>query len=165
MQRGSVSNVRLTGCLIAGLAAASCGKSAARGPTGIQTSTGGAAGVEMPQGGSDNCGPELSTGKRIVRLSFQQVVNSFAALLGRDLASQAADSLEVPLSKDRAFLPLVEEGWEYREQNVRNLDRVALLVGKHVSDNFSEVTGCGSGDAECAQTFLLAFAERAFRRP
>jgi hypothetical protein len=154
--------VRLAACLILGLAAASCGKSTARGPVG--TSAGGATGAEVPAGGTEACGPELVTSKRIVRLSFQQVVNSFASLLGPDLARQVAESIELPSLTERALFPLSDEGATYSDASVRTLDHVALQVGKHVSDNFTDVTGCESGDAECAQTFLVAFAEQAFRR-
>ncbi|HYJ11140.1 MAG TPA: DUF1588 domain-containing protein [Polyangiaceae bacterium] len=128
-------------------------------------SAGGTTGAEVPQGGSEACGAELITSKRIVRLSLQQVVNSFASLLGPDLASQVAESIELPSFAERAFLPLSGEGPAYGEATVRTLDHTARMVGKHVSDNFTDVTGCASGDAECAQTFLVDFAEQAFRRP
>jgi hypothetical protein len=130
-------------------------------------SGGGTTGGEVPQGGSDTCGPELITSKRIVRLSFQQVVNSLASLLSPDLAGQVADSIELPSPPERPLHPLSgpREGSVYEVVSVRTLDHVALLVGKHVSDNFTDVTGCEAGDAECAEAFLLAFAEQAFRRP
>jgi hypothetical protein len=34
-----------------------------------------------------------------------------------------------------------------------------------VSDHFTEVTGCQSGDHDCAEAYLLSFAQQAFRRP
>lgn len=126
---------------------------------------GGMSAAEVPQGGSDACDPELITSKRIVRLSLQQVVNSFASWLGPDLASQAAESIDLPVLPERMVLPLSAEGPTHSVTSVRTLDSMALLVGKHVRDNFMAVTGCASGDAECAQAFLVTFAEQAFRRP
>jgi hypothetical protein len=128
---------------------------------------GGAAGA----GGAEACLAPTDTvaSKRIVRLSFHQIGTSIAALLGPEILRQV--SLDVPGEIDeggyRALPPLSNprEGSVYTELGWTAADRIAQRAARAVLDGFASVTRCGDAPTvECGRSFVLDFAQRAYRR-
>jgi hypothetical protein len=131
-------------------------------------------------GDSGGTGPGPCTGdpvtvqKRMVRLSFNQVVTTIRSTLGDTIANQivndpvnASDLLD---SKHRGFPPLASprEGSVITDATWSTGDQIAQETAKYVLDNFATVTKCtGTGAAldTCAQTWLRTLAAATWRRP
>ena len=127
------------------------------------TGTGGAGG-----GGPTDCmGTDVTASKRLIRLTFNQVVNSIGSLLGNDLARAVAAANSIPDATERSFPPLSNprEGTAITDSQWSKGDSIAAQVGKYVFDNFATVTGCQTASDACAQQFITTFAEHAYRRP
>jgi Protein of unknown function (DUF1592)/Protein of unknown function (DUF1588)/Protein of unknown function (DUF1595) len=106
--------------------------------------------------------------KRVVRLSFNQVLNSVTSLLDASLGARLRAELEPPQGAERAIPALMhpQEGASYTEASLVTADHIAQVAGEYVRAQLSAVTGCGQPvDATCGLRFLEAFAARAFRRP
>jgi hypothetical protein len=144
-------------------------------PTGSTggTATGGAGTAGSGTGGAGGTGPSACTGtdvtasKRLIRLTFNQIVNSVGALLGNALATTVATANSVPDATERSFPPLSNprEGTAITDSQWSKGDSIAVQVGRYVFDNFATVTGCATATDACAQQFIVTFAERAYRRP
>lgn len=140
--------------------------------------TGGSSGAGTSGGGSGNSagaapvgncqGTEIAVPKRLVRLSFNQLSNSVRALTNDALAATIEATYEIGDSEHRTFPPLASprEGSTLTDASWAKGDKIAADVAKYVVDNVATVTSCGATpSADCAKTFVLSFAERAFRRP
>jgi hypothetical protein len=117
--------------------------------------------------------------KRLVRLTFNQIVNSIGALLnsvpipGADggAATTIQDYLTnkymITDSQHRSFPPLtnLKEGPVINIPNLGQSDQIATDVGMFVFNNFAAATGCTTATDSCAQTWLAKLAQAAFRRP
>ena len=186
-------NDRAIGWLVGSvLAAAACGRSAPEladlpttneaGTAGDASSVGGSAGTSGVGGvggvSGDGTGggiidepcvpPRPLAGQRMVRLSFDQIAFALVPLIGAAATENIATLHELPTLENRSFPPLqsAREGTLVTDSVFLLGDAVAQAVGKYVFENFSVFTGCGvSPTDDCAQAFVLDFAERAFRRP
>lgn len=135
------------------------------GRTGAGTGGGNTAG----SGGTDpqSC-DAVVTPKRLVRLTFNQIVSSLQAAFGADFAAEVRKGAQIPPSSLRAFPPLgdTSEGTAYTSAKWQTSEAIATKAADHVFANFSQVTGCPeAATAECGQAFLTAHAEQAYRRP
>lgn len=141
------------------------------GVTGQGGSVTGQGGSITGQGGSTATactGVETVVPKRLVRLTFPQVLASLRALLGDALATQIAGTFEISDGRDRQFPPLLKttEGATITAQTWQKGDNIAETAGEYVLSNFATVTSCTDAPtAQCGQDFATSFAERAFRRP
>jgi hypothetical protein len=131
----------------------------------------GAAGAEAGSGaeGTIPCNQTpLTIAPRIVRLTFDQLTSSVAALLGDNAAAAVRLSLGMELDSDGTFPPLASprEGGLVNDEVFARSDRLAQAAAKYVREHLVEVTGCAvpATDA-CVQSFVAEFAERAYRRP
>jgi hypothetical protein len=137
------------------------------------TGAGGSAGAGGGTGGAGGTDPTACTGtdvsaaKRLIRLTFNQIVNSIGSLLGNTLATAVATANSIPDATERSFPPLSNprEGTAITDSQWSKGDSIAVQVGKYVFDNFATVTGCATATDACAQQFIASFAERVFRRP
>jgi len=116
-------------------------------------------------------GSEVQVSKRIVRLTFNQVVASLRSLLGNTLGDQIAgnDAYALVDSVHRTFPPLSNprETASIGDTNWDKGDRMAQQAAQYLFDNFATITGCSGATLtdSCAQTFARTFAARAYRRP
>ena len=141
---------------------------------------GGGTGTTLPDGGMVSTDPGPCTGdpvlvqKRMIRLSFNQVVTTIRTILGNTIADKivndpvyATDLLD---SKHRGFPPLASprEGSVITDNTWTTGDQIAQETAQYVLDNFATVTKCtGTGAAldTCAQTWLRTLGAAAWRRP
>jgi hypothetical protein len=116
-------------------------------------------------------GSEIQASKRIVRLTFNQYVSSVRALLGTALADRLANNATYAIvdSTHRSFPPLSSprEGVNVTDNVWDTADRMAQDVAQYVFDNFATVTSCTGTNVtdNCAQSWVRAFAAKAYRRP
>lgn len=113
-------------------------------------------------------GTDVAVPKRVVRLTFNQIANSLKSLTTDAEAAAIATEQDIGDSEHRTFPPLASprEGSTITDTVFSASDRIAQSVGKYAYDNLAGLTTCGAAPTdECAQTFVLGFAQRAFRRP
>ena len=140
-------------------------------------------GVGGDNGGGGNSGPSGAgpcTGsptlvqKRMVRLSFNQVVTTIRTILGDTIADKIANdpvyAADLPDAKHRWFPPLASprEGSVITDAAWNTGDQIAQAAAQYVFDNFATVTKCtqtGTALDTCAQTWLRTLATAAWRRP
>lgn len=152
------------GALLCGSALLGCSSTEAGNgkPTGV--GTGGTSGT-----GPSNCdGAEVAMPKRIIRLSFSQVANSFRPAFGDAFATKIVTDNAITPSTERSFPPLgdTREGSSYIDTKWQSADAIAKSAGEQVLANFAAFTACSDAPTtECAQAFVAAHAERAYRRP
>jgi hypothetical protein len=118
-------------------------------------------------GGSGDCvGSPVVTPKRVVRLTEQQLFNSYTALFGASAVATISENEDPPLPLEREFPPVSGE-IGVSERLFGKVDRLAQSAMKYVSENAATLTSCGAtpSDATCVQDYLLTFAEKAFRQP
>lgn len=133
---------------------------------GATTTTGGVQG-DFPQP-TDCVGEQVGGAKRVVRLTFPQLVNSIRGLLGDTLAATLVTNYEIDDPTERTFPPLanLNEGGVITDVQWQKGDGIAETSADYVFDNYTTVTGCADvNDATCAQTYLTTFAAQAYRRP
>jgi len=142
------------------------------GATGGSSNSGGGSGPNAGSGSgpaNTNCqGNDIAVPKRLVRLTFNQISNAVRALAGDELASTIAATYEIGDSQHRTFPPLASprEGSTLTDANWARADKIATDVAKYFAGNAATKTNCGATpSADCAKSFVLSFAERAFRRP
>src|SRR5262245_63361510 len=130
---------------------------------------GGAGGGGAGAGGSALCAaPEVAVPKRIVRLTFNQLVTSLRQLLGDAAAQSVAAELDLGAAGQLAFPPLFDprEGLLITDARWTTSDQLAQAASARVVGGFAALTGCGDTPTQdCGRNFVLVFAERAFRRP
>jgi hypothetical protein len=113
--------------------------------------TGGAAGTA-----SVDCAASIPS--RLVLLGDFQFSNAARGLLGESAVN--------PLAPGPEAKPFSQKGVTPTTSLVDTRINWAATAAGSLADRFTEVTGCPeTGDDACAQTFLAAFAARAFRRP
>jgi len=170
----------------AGIVALALGCSASNGPkdsaaaqppgSGGAGSVGGAAatggvGVGPGTGGGATCeGGEIADNKRVVRLSFNQLSRTIHALLGDTFGTKVDADFEIgPESPTaRTFPPLSspQEGSSITTGLWQKVDLIASAAGGYALANLGQLTGCGAAPTDaCAEAFVRAFAEKAYRRP
>jgi hypothetical protein len=116
-------------------------------------------------------GTEIQASKRVVRLTFNQFVNSIRSLLGTTIADQLANNANYSIvdSTHRSFPPLSSprEGVNITDNVWDTADRMAQDVAKYVFDNFGAVTSCTGANVTdtCAQNWVRGLAAKAYRRP
>ncbi len=132
----------------------------------------GGSGNAPSNGGTGLTGPECTVpgypaAKRIVRLSFNQVANSIGSLVDKAFGAKVVTDFELLDAEHRAFPPLQSprEGNSLTDQSWGTIDRIAQAAGKYVFDNFAKATTCTETDDACAQKYVTAFAQKAYRRP
>jgi len=172
---------RLLAAMAIALLALGCSQSdGARGSVPPATGAGGtggtagasaAAGVSSGTGGGSTCeGSEVSDGKRVVRLSFNQISRTIHALLGDTFGAKADADFEIgPDSPTaRTFPPLSspQEGSTITTGLWQKVDLIASAAGSYTLANLNQLTGCGAAPTDaCAEAFVRSFAEKAYRRP
>jgi hypothetical protein len=131
--------------------------------------TNGAGGTAGAPGTMTACsGSEVALPKRLVRLTFNQQARTIASLFGPELGASIEQSFEILRPTQRTFPPLASprEGAVITDSQWQTSDNIAQAVAKHVFDNFGAVTGCAEpASLECAQSYVLGLAEKAFRKP
>jgi hypothetical protein len=144
------------------------------GTGGTSTGTGGASGSGGAGSGGYGAGVGMCEGtetvasKRLVRLTFNQQVNSIRDLLGDAIATKVVADFDLPEATERTFPPLANtrEGSVVTDAVWQISDNVAKAVGQYVLDNFATVTTCGAAPTDdCAQQALTNLATKAYRRP
>ena len=118
--------------------------------------------------------------KRIVRLTFNQIVNSIGALLDyvsipstdggapSNIETQLTTDFQLTDAEHRTFPPLTNltEGSTIQGKVYSDSDLIAQETAQFVHDNYAAATKCANPtDDTCAQTWLATFAQAAFRRP
>lgn len=179
------------GCIAAGFIAALAGAvgcsggalqdrdaSAAGGGAGINIS--GAAGVA---GGGNTAGsrppPEPCLGEsdprvvvapqRTVLLTSTELINMIRALVGDTEARAIIDNQIFVVTSDltRRFPPARTEQIKQivDSSSMQPFTDVARHAARYVFDNFAVATGCATVTDACVNSYLDAFAEKAYRRP
>src|SRR5262245_11276698 len=135
------------------------------------SSTSGSGGEGAGGAGEGGADPEACEGEsitiptRIVRLSFSQIENAVAELVGEQPARAIATEVALPPLADRYFPPLVLDP-AFTDTEFYVEDRIGQAVGRYVLENFEEATDCGATPTDaCGEEFVLSFAEKAARRP
>ncbi len=124
-----------------------------------------------PDGTSIACdGNPVSDAKRIVRLSFNQISNTVHSLFGDSFGQKVDTDFEIgpEAAIARTFPPLASprEGGLIGKTIWPTNDQIASAAGAYTLANLNAVTACGAAPTDdCAQTFVKAFAEKAYRRP
>jgi hypothetical protein len=137
--------------------------------TGGTTSTGGTgASGAGGTGASVGCeGSYLRVPKRLVRLSTTQLVNAYADLFTQPGAATILAMEDIAPATNRPFPPLASGGTSIGATQWSFADRLGQEALKYIGLNFASLTQCGPAptDPACAQQAVLAFAQRAYRRP
>jgi uncharacterized protein DUF1592/uncharacterized protein DUF1588/uncharacterized protein DUF1595 len=147
------------------------GGAAAGAGTGVPAGGSGTAGVGSASGGARTCeGSDIADGKRVVRLSFNQISRTIHSLLGDTFGAKVDADYEIgPESPTaRTFPPLSspQEGSSITTGLWQKVDLIAAAAGSYVLANLNQVTGCGATPTDaCAEAFVRSFAEKAYRRP
>ena len=130
---------------------------------------GGAGGAGGAAGSATACvGTHVTTPKRLVRLTENQLVNTYGALFTPALAQTIATEQDIPPATFRAFPPLATSGVLIGDSQFSMADRMAQSAHgarRHEHGDRSRRAARTPTDATCAQNFLFSFAEKAFRRP
>jgi len=120
--------------------------------------------ITLPTG----TGPALGAPQRMLRLTLNQTMNAIAGLLGTAAAQPIQTMFGVgdPTTNTFPALNGPREGVSIIPSLWSKLDGIANAAGQYVLANFNAVTSCGATPTDaCVQAFLLAFAEKAYRRP
>ncbi|HVR18829.1 MAG TPA: DUF1592 domain-containing protein, partial [Polyangiaceae bacterium] len=133
------------------------------------TSAGGVGGVGGTSGSTGIAckGTHVTTAKRIVRLTDNQLVNTYVSLFGQPATTTIAMTEEIPPAASRSFPPLAEAGTIMSSDQWLRRDRMAQAAMTYVGANTATLTPCTATptDATCGQNAVLTFAEKAYRRP
>lgn len=113
--------------------------------------------------------PAAGAPQRLVRLTLAQATNSLKTLLNPTAADTIATQIGVgdPAQNTFPVLNGPREGVSIIPSLFTKTDGIAAAAGQYVFDNYAATTGCTEAtptDA-CAQSFLMSFAEKAYRRP
>ena len=108
----------------------------------------------------------VTTQKRVVRLTDNQIVNTYNALF-KEAASEMFTGEEITPANLRAFPPLATIGTTLGQSDFDLRDRAAKRAMTFVGTNLATLTTCGAvpTDAACGLAAVLKFAESAYRRP
>jgi hypothetical protein len=135
---------------------------AGSGPTTGGSGSGGSGIAPNPMG----CvADQVTTTKRLVRLTDNQLVNSYTALF-KEAAAAMFMGEEITPANLRAFPPLATIGTTIGQSAFDLRDRAASRAMTYVASNLATLTPCGATpDAACGLAAVLKFAETAYRRP
>jgi hypothetical protein len=156
-----------------GFATAGTGGSEVVGTGGTAGTTGGkdgGAGGSMASAGTagatDCAGAPITTEKRLVRLTDRQLVSAYTALFA-DAAPAMFMAEEIEPATSRSFPPLSTIGTTIDESAWALRRRAAERARIHVATNVDTLAPCGATptDSACGLAAVLAFAEKAYRRP
>jgi hypothetical protein len=108
----------------------------------------------------------VTTQKRLVRLTDNQLVNTYNALF-KTAAPEMFMGEEISPANLRAFPPLATIGTTIGQSAFDLRDRAAKRAMTYVGANLATLTTCGAtpSDAACGLAAVLKFAESAYRRP
>ena len=108
----------------------------------------------------------MTTQKRVVRLTDNQIVNTYNALF-KQAAPEMFKDEEIAPAILRAFPPLATIGTTLGQSDFDLRDRAAKRAMTFVGSNLATLTTCGAAptDAACGIAAVLKFAESAYRRP
>lgn len=143
------------------------GSGASSGNTGGSNGSGGSSGSSQGGVGPTSCqGDPVTTQKRVVRLTDNQLVNTYTALF-KDAAADMFKDEEVTPANQRAFPPLATVGTTIGQSAFDLRDRAAKRAMAYVGSNLAAMTPCGATptDSMCGLNAVLKFAETAYRRP
>jgi hypothetical protein len=173
---GATGSGAMAGSGVGGTNAAGSGAGGATGGTpatggagGTGGSTGGAAGL----GGSGGLPPvsgcegtQVTTQKRVVRLTDNQLVNTYTALFTTSAPAMFMGEELIPATQ-RAFPPLATIGTKLEQSAWDLRTRASGKARAYVAANLNTLTTCGATptDTTCGLNAVLAFAEKAYRRP
>jgi len=134
--------------------------------SGTGPTTGGAGGgapLPQPTGCLDTT---VTTQKRVVRLTDNQLVNTYSVLF-KEAAPEMFKDEEITPANLRAFPPLATIGTTIGQSAFDLRDRAAKRAMEYVGTNLATLTPCGAtpADAACGIAAVLKFAESAYRRP
>jgi hypothetical protein len=142
-----------------------------QGSPGTTGGTGSTAGGSGSGGGLTakpmNCeSTTVTTQKRVVRLTDNQLVNTYTALF-KEAAPEMFKDEEISPPNLRAFPPLATIGTTIGQSAFDLRDRAAKKAMTYVGGNLATLTTCGAtpSDAACGLAAVLKFAESAYRRP
>lgn len=113
-------------------------------------------------------GSAVAAPRRLIRLTFNQVVNSVRAIFGTELATALSTTFEIGDPTERTFPPLgsPREGSVVTDSVWSKNDGIAQAIAEHVFQQFATVTACGGEPTDaCAEAFVADLAAKAFRRP
>jgi hypothetical protein len=137
--------------------------------TGGGGSDGAGGGMSKPPNQAEGCeGWDVAMPKRLIRLSFNQLVTSLGPIFGEAFKIDLAEKNSVKDPTERTFPPLgdTDEGSSYIDSKWQTADAMAKAASEKALTDFATLSGCGATpSAECAQAYLPKLAERAFRRP
>lgn len=130
---------------------------------------GGGSGGSTGVGGANPTACEattVTTQKRVVRLTDNQLVNTYNALF-KEAAPEMFKDEEITPANLRAFPPLATIGTTLGQSDFDLRDRAAKRAMTYVGTNLATLTTCGPSptDAACGLAAVLKFAESAYRRP
>jgi hypothetical protein len=158
-----------------GSSGASSGSSGSSGDGSGGTATGGspATGGSSGAGGSGGStgvpcvGTHVTTAKRIVKLTDNQIVNTYSMLFGATATATFTMNEDIQPPETRAFPPLSDVGTLLSDQQFALRDRLATAAVTYFGANTATLTACGPTptDATCGQNAVLSFAEKGYRRP
>lgn len=143
------------------------------GPAGASTGGSAAAGASSTGGNGQGTGTpgsclgdSVTTQKRVVRLTDNQLVNTYTALFKDAAPAMFADE-EVTPANLRAFPPLATIGTTLGQSDFDLRDRAAKRAMTYVGSSLATLTTCGATptDSACGLAAVLKFAETAYRRP
>ncbi len=134
----------------------------AGGAAGNSAGTSNGGGMVLPPPPEGECvGNQVTTQKRVVKLTDNQLVNTYMALFGEAAAELFAgeDVVDATL---RAFPPLATLGTTLGQSEFDLRDRAARGAMTLVASEFEGEAAC---DAGCGLEKVLSFATEAYRRP
>jgi len=157
---------------------ASTGTPGSAGATGASSGMAGTTGSTGSGGTTQACATGTPTDpglvvapQRLVRLTFMELGNSLLSLFGATAGGAINAMFPTVITSgvdiNTAFPPLDgnREGTVFTAAMWTSADQVAQAAGAYVFANFAAVTACTSATDACAQAWLNALAQKAYRRP
>jgi hypothetical protein len=132
------------------------------------TGAAGTGGTGGTGGGDPSCeGTYVRVPKRLVRLTSNQLVNTYGILFDAAATATIVGTEDIPPATSRSFPPLASGGPSIGDNQWGLADRLGQGAMRYVGANLAALTQCGAmpTDATCGQNYVLAFAEKAFRHP
>src|ERR1044071_504953 len=158
--------ILLVGCTgsMGGVVGGQGGGPGGNGP-GNNGGNGGTSGPKPPNG---NCTDSVVLApQRVVRLTLKQMANATGTLINGALTQTLVTQQGLDSAPNAFFPPLdsTREGTVIIASRYQQLDGMAVTASQYVTTNYAAVTKCTSTtDATCAQNYLLALAQKAYRR-
>ncbi len=106
--------------------------------------------------------------QRVVRLTLKQIANSTGLAVDPSLTQTLVTQQGLDTANLAFFPPLdsTREGDTIIASRFQQTDNMAVTASQFVTTNYAQVTKCTSAtDDTCAQNYLLAMAQKLYRRP